>query len=71
MDSVIQPKRPVVQGWRLARGWACPPPLVELGYPVQAWEHPSSGLFALSAVEVAFGSVDVAFGRVDIAPSPK
>ena len=53
MDSVIQPKRPVVQGWRLARGWACPPPLVELGYPVQAWEHPSSGLFALSAVEVA------------------
>ena len=51
--SVIQPKRPIIQGWRRAKWWTCPPQLAELGYPVEAWEHPSSGLFALSAVEVA------------------
>ena len=53
MDSVIQPKRPVVQNWIRSRQWVCPRELAELGYPVLAWEHPSSGLFALSAVEVA------------------
>lgn len=53
MNSVIQPKRPIVQNWRRATGWACPPQLAELGYPVEAWEHPSAGLFCLSAVEVA------------------
>lgn len=53
MDSVIQPKRPIVQNWRRATWWKCPPQLAELGYPVEAWEHPSSGLFCLSALEVA------------------
>ena len=53
MDSVIKPKRPIVQNWRRAKGWECPPQLAELGYPVEAWEHPSSGLFCLSALEVA------------------
>ena len=27
--------------------------MAALGYPVEAWEHSDSGLFALSAVEVA------------------
>lgn len=53
MDSVIQPKRPIVQNWRYATWWECPPQLAKLGYPVEAWEHPSSGLFCLSALEVA------------------
>lgn len=53
IESIIKPKRPVLQGWRRASWWVCPPALAELGYPVEAWEHPSSGLFALSAVEVA------------------
>lgn len=52
-DAVIQPKRPIVQNWRRATWWECPPQLAELGYPVEAWEHPSSGLFCLSALEVA------------------
>lgn len=52
-DSVIQPKRPSGKGWRRATGWQCPRELAELGYPVEAWEHHESGLFALSAVEVA------------------
>ncbi len=53
MDSVIHPKRPIVQNWKRVVGWECPPQLAELGYPVEAWEHPSSGLFCLSALEVA------------------
>lgn len=53
MNSIIQPKRPIIQGWRRATWWICPPALAELGYPVEAWEHAGTGLFALSAVEVA------------------
>lgn len=53
MNSVIQPKRPIVENWRRSKDWVCPPQLAALGYPVEAWEHPSSGLFCLSAVEVA------------------
>lgn len=52
-EAVVKPKRPVMQHWRRATWWQCPPQLAELGYPVEAWEHPSSGLFCLSAVEVA------------------
>lgn len=52
IESVIAPKRPVVQGWRRARWRQCPAQLAELGYPVEAWEHSFSCLFALSAVEV-------------------
>ena len=63
MDSVIKPKRPIVQGWRTANWWHCPPELADLGYPVDAWEHPSSGLFCLSAVEVAHDP-----GQLDIGP---
>lgn len=51
-DSVIKPKRPSGPGWRRSARWSCPPQLAELGYPVEPWEH-TSGLFALSAVEVA------------------
>lgn len=53
MQSIVQPKRPIVQGWRQATWWKCPPQLAELGYPVMAYEHPSSCLFVLSALEVA------------------
>lgn len=63
MISVIPPKRPIVQGWRRAKGWACPPQLAELGYPIEAWEHPSSGLFCLSALEVAYEP-----GKPDLGP---
>lgn len=51
--SIISPKRPTTAGWRRSTGWKIPPQLAELGYPVEAWEHPASGLFVLSAVEVA------------------
>ena len=50
--SVVQPKRPSGSGWCRAIWWRCPPELRELGYPVEAWEHPATGLFTLSAVEV-------------------
>lgn len=51
--SVLNPKRPQSKGWRRATWWKPPPLMVEFGYPVEAWEHRSSGLFCLSAVEVA------------------
>lgn len=50
--SIIQPKRPTGPGWNRATWWTCPPALAELGYPTEAWQH-TSGLFVLSAVEVA------------------
>ncbi|WP_198320781.1 hypothetical protein [Azohydromonas aeria] len=61
--SIIQPKRPTGPGWRRATWWRCPPQLAELGYPVEPWEHPASGLFALSAVEVAHDP-----GQPDLGP---
>jgi hypothetical protein len=61
--AIIQPKRPAADGWRRAVWWACPPQLAVLGYPIEAWEHPASGLFALSAVEVAREP-----GKADIGP---
>lgn len=51
VTSIIQPKRPASAGWRRATWWQCPPGLAALGYPVVAWEHAQSGLFALSAGE--------------------
>ena len=51
--SIIQPKRPTAQGWTRDTWWQCPPSLAALGYPVEAWEHARSGLFCMSAVEVA------------------
>lgn len=61
--SVIQPKQPSAPGWQRAAWWACPPQLAALGYPVEAWEHTQSGLFAMSAVEVAREP-----GKADIGP---
>lgn len=53
-QSIIKPKRPADStGWLHATWWRCPPQLAELGYPIEAWEHPASGLFVLSAVDVA------------------
>lgn len=52
IQSIIQPKRPEAPGWARATWWRCPPQLAGLGYPIEAWEHPASGLFVLSAVEV-------------------
>lgn len=51
--SIIQPKQPNGKGWHAATWWRKPPQLALLGYPVQAWEHRETGLFVLSAVEVA------------------
>lgn len=64
MQTIISPKAPIAApGWRRARGWTCPPQLAALGYPVEAWEHPASGLFCLSAVEVAREP-----GKMDLGP---
>lgn len=52
-ESVIQPKAPTGADWKRASWWRAPPALVALGYPVHAWMHGPSGLFVLSAVEVA------------------
>ena len=52
IKSIIKPKRPVSPGWHRDRGFIAPAPLRELGYPVEAWVHPATGLFVLSAVEV-------------------
>lgn len=52
MASIIQPKAPSGAGWSRATWWQCPPELAVHGYPVLAWQH-ESGMFALSAVEVA------------------
>lgn len=54
MQTIINPKQPLHGvGWIRVRGWQRPQQLAALGYPVEAWEHPASGLFCLSAVEVA------------------
>lgn len=53
MESIIKPKVPTGDGWRIAHEWNPPRELVNLGYPVEAWIHEPSDLFALSAVEVA------------------
>jgi len=50
-ESVIKPKRPSGPGWQQTNDWAPPAQLLELGYPVEAWMHPTNGLFVLSAVE--------------------
>jgi hypothetical protein len=49
--SIVQPKEPTGSGWKHAAWWVKPKQL-DLGYPVKAFEH-ISGLFCLSAVEVA------------------
>jgi hypothetical protein len=53
MMSLIRPKHPIALGWSRDYTWTPPPQLVALGFPVVAWRHDSSGLFCLSAVEVA------------------
>lgn len=60
-ESIIKPKRPTGPGWSAARWWVCPPQLRELGYPVEPWQH-SSGMFVLSAVEVAVDPGQPALG---------
>lgn len=60
---IIKPKQPNAPGWFRALGWRVPPDLAALGYPIEAWTHPQSGLFALSAVEVAREP-----GKADIGP---
>lgn len=60
--SVIKPKRPG-KDWARETRWQCPPQLATLGYPVEAWAHLASGLFCLSAVEVAHEP-----GRPDLGP---
>lgn len=59
IKSVIEPKQPKPESdWERAAWWQCPPQLAALGYPVEAWEHPT-GLFVLSAVERAKPETDM------------
>ena len=53
VESILKVKRPIAPNWQRAAWWQCPPQLAALGYPVEAWEHRKSGLFVLSAIEVA------------------
>lgn len=62
LEPIIKPKRPTGLGWKRATWWECPPQLLELGYPVEPWEH-TNGLFVLSALEVAHEP-----GRPDLGP---
>lgn len=48
MESIIQPKAPIGDGW-IKQNLTMP---YDLGYPYQAWMH-KNGLFCISAVEVA------------------
>lgn len=50
MESIIEPKEPVVSGWVQEQK---PPAWVSLGYEAKAWFHRASGLCVISAVEVA------------------
>lgn len=50
MESIIKPKRPLIEGWRQGQR---PPPEVSLGYEAESWVHPASRLCVISAVEVA------------------
>lgn len=53
-SSIIKPKKPSRgRTWALALDWICPPELKALGYPIAPFRHIESGLFVLSAVEVA------------------
>lgn len=54
IQSVINPKQPHPDSaWVYQHGWKAPKQLSDLGYPVTAWFHAQTGLFVLSAVEVA------------------
>lgn len=52
-QSIISPKRPDAAGWQRATWWRPTPAIIAYGYPIEPWEHPESGLFVLSGVEVA------------------
>lgn len=57
LESVIKPKQPTGAGWHQVKGVVLP--LAGEGFPYAAWEHAASGLFAISAVEVATEKVGV------------
>lgn len=52
IESIIKPKRPTGQGWQQVHN-----PNVKLldslGFPHASWMHEQTGMFAISAVEVA------------------
>lgn len=50
IGSVIRPKRPHGTGWLREQN---PNELVSMGFPAEAWQHLNSGIFVISAVEVA------------------
>lgn len=50
MISFINPRKPTGPGWRRCPS---PPAWVSLGFVAQAWLHPESSLYVISAVEVA------------------
>ncbi|GAB1836995.1 hypothetical protein U2261_19075 [Achromobacter xylosoxidans] len=51
--SIIQPKRPKGAGWTEVPRSAIPARILAFGFPIAAWLHEASGLYVLSAVEVA------------------
>lgn len=55
--SIVGPKRPVGQGWRRIHGIKLP--LEGEGYPYEVYEHTSTRLLVISAVEVASEKVGV------------
>ncbi|WP_157266445.1 hypothetical protein [Azohydromonas aeria] len=47
------PLRPTSPDWQPAQWWECPAGLASATYSVDAWTHPATGLFVLSAVDTA------------------
>lgn len=60
--SIVQPKTPLGQGWLKIANPATRQ-LDEIGYPHETWIHQETGLFAISAVEVAHEE-----GKFDLGP---
>lgn len=50
MLNIIKPKRPVGPGWQQ---FEPPPQWVTMGYVGESWGHIETGLYVISAVEVA------------------
>lgn len=50
--SIIKPKRPTGNGWKRIHN-PMTPDLDALGFPHETWSHQATGIFTISAVEVA------------------
>lgn len=50
MTSILPPKRPLIGRWQQQQK---PPAWISMGYEAESWLHPETGIFVISAVEVA------------------